>query len=497
MNGHRFSDQHLVSSFKRHGPSSITDSRGIKQEPLNPKSFDPSILASSILSSKEPSSNTHRPLNNSSPPGTLSSIQVTPTTSFPSLSDGKFHNEYHQSSSSTDASRKQQSNNQILVQDVRKFKEQVVKDLKRWEFESTNILYHPQSRSNKYNVKHTKRLTGIFDPNPDNFCTVKLATIDGSFPGIVSKGVYASLTGQSLENAIKERILAKLEPNNSSQNKRLLSSSLNCGLVTNSGALKGSNNGNDIDHNDLIVRFNDAPTGLSLSSSDKEGKGSELLNDLGTISDIRIINSKVLSDQKFNISSPIFKNQIIIVWDPYQFMSFDPSFDMNLLGEHPRMDHDFYESFIKIKESDPYIKMYILDPRTVWDSWKLLQESTQRRIPKTPPSSGFLGLVVLSKFCSTITMYEYIPSIRITDQCHYYDTANEGASLHTNKNTGGVGPGCTFGDWHPLSSEKLFTLRLNYASDSDVFIGGRAKLAGCSNGWPQNLIKSFNMWSSS
>lgn len=219
-----------------------------------------------------------------------------------------------------------------------------------------------------------------------------------------------------------------------------------------------------------------------------------------------MINSKVFSDPNFNISSPVFKDQILIVWDPYQYMTFDPSFDMNLIagnleGVHPRMDHDFYNSFIRIREENPEAKMYILDPRTVWDSWKLIQETSFRRIPKTPPSSGFLGLVLLSKFCSTITMYEYIPSIRVTNTCHYYDFLHDGKSSEKSepkvpKNTGGIGPGCTFGDWHPLSSEKLFALRLNYASDSDVFVGGRIKLAGCSNGWPQNLIKSFNMWRS-
>ncbi len=53
-----------------------------------------------------------------------------------------------------------------------------------------------------------------------------------------------------------------------------------CGVVSSSGSLKGSGLGSRIDANDVVVRFNNAPT-----------KGYE--RDVGTKTSLRIVNSQV------------------------------------------------------------------------------------------------------------------------------------------------------------------------------------------------------------
>ena len=62
-------------------------------------------------------------------------------------------------------------------------------------------------------------------------------------------------------------------------------------------------------------------------------------------------------------------------------------------------------------------------------------------------------------------MYEYVPSMRLTKRCHYYD---EEENL-----------GCTVGDWHPLAAEKLMALALNSGADSaTVFAEGYLAMTG-------------------
>ena len=54
--------------------------------------------------------------------------------------------------------------------------------------------------------------------------------------------------------------------------------------------------------------------------------------------------------------------------------------------------------------------------------------------------SGFLGLILAVLHCAKVHVYEFVPSMRLTKRCHYYD---EQQNL-----------GCTIGDWHPLAAEK-------------------------------------------
>ncbi len=84
---------------------------------------------------------------------------------------------------------------------------------------------------------------------------------------------------------------------------------------------------------------------------------------------------------------------------------------------------------------------------------------------------GFLGIMLALHHCRSVNVYEYVPSMRLTKRCHYYDDEEN--------------LGCTIGDWHPLAAEKLVSLALNQAdklkvfSDGVLVIPGKLRLGNC------------------
>lgn len=80
---------------------------------------------------------------------------------------------------------------------------------------------------------------------------------------------------------------------------------------------------------------------------------------------------------------------------------------------------------------------------------------------------SFSGLRLLLPYCGFVDIFEYVPSVRVTKRCHYYDPEDN--------------PSCTFGVWHPLAAEKLLTYYINSASDKDVFQTGFVRITGTKN----------------
>ena len=77
------------------------------------------------------------------------------------------------------------------------------------------------------------------------------------------------------------------------------------------------------------------------------------------------------------------------------------------------------------------------------------------------------GLALTLSFCDSVDMVEYVPSLRMTELCHYYDSNED--------------MGCTVGDWHPLAAEKLLVLSLSPNEDEAVFHGGYVRISGFSS----------------
>ncbi|XP_042371345.1 beta-galactoside alpha-2,6-sialyltransferase 2-like, partial [Plectropomus leopardus] len=73
-------------------------------------------------------------------------------------------------------------------------------------------------------------------------------------------------------------------------------------------------------------------------------------------------------------------------------------------------------------------------------------------------------VVLMMSLCSEVSVYEFIPSERRSDLCHYYERYRDAA--------------CTLGAYHPLLYEKLLVQRINGGPGAQLRTRGRATLRG-------------------
>ncbi|XP_029314424.1 beta-galactoside alpha-2,6-sialyltransferase 2 [Cottoperca gobio] len=258
----------------------------------------------------------------------------------------------------------------------------------------------------------------------------RLRTVDGSEQPFSSLGWASLVPSLPLEGLHR---------------RQAQSSFKTCAVVTSAGAILRSGLGKEIDNHDAVLRFNAAPT-----------DGYE--RDVGNKTTIRIINSQILANPKhrFNTSS-IYKNVTLVAWDPAPYTvdlhKWFASPDYNLFG--PYMEHR------KLHPGQPF---YILHPSYVWRLWDVIQGNTQENIQPNPPSSGFIGILLMMALCEQVHVYEYIPSMRQTDLCHYHERYYDAA--------------CTLGAYHPLLYEKSLIQRINTGPERDLRRKGRVTLPG-------------------
>ncbi|XP_065575446.1 beta-galactoside alpha-2,6-sialyltransferase 2-like isoform X2 [Artemia franciscana] len=277
------------------------------------------------------------------------------------------------------------------------------------------------------------------------------------YSGIIDRGAYTKPSDHLLckfKKSVKVKtVLPKFEPFKVNGFGKLLKSENilqkqhfnSCAIVSSSGALLGSNMGQEIDSHDFVVRFNNAPT-------------ESYEQDVGTKTSLRIVNSQVVAHPVYEfLVSSMFENVSLLVWDPSNYTA-------ALETWYNNPDIDFFNDFFEKRRTCPYQDMHLLHPRTLWRLWDFIQGHSPVNIHPNPPSSGFLGLLLMLEHCNIVKMYEYVPSTRVTSRCHYYDNIEE--------------IGCTTGEWHPLAAEKLLALAMSIASDEEVFEKGFLKIKG-------------------
>ncbi|CAN7943496.1 unnamed protein product, partial [Ixodes hexagonus] len=126
-------------------------------------------------------------------------------------------------------------------------------------------------------------------------------------------------------------------------------------------------------------------------------------------------------------------------------------------------DFDLFPGYWLRREVLPEEPFYLLHPDAVWEAWHFLDRENPGPVVRNPPSSGFLGLLLLLGLCRRLDAYELVPSMRLTKRCHYYEVHED--------------LGCTLGDWHPLAAEKLLALHMATPEVLDqVFAQGRLPL---------------------
>jgi len=316
-----------------------------------------------------------------------------------------------------------------LMAHIRAYKDQILSQLKSTVNEAGRQV-NTASFPNAYNVSYTGHLA----KQDAHFTTKQLLCS-------AKKNVHIHTFSQR-DQFFNKLKLAQFFP----ESDLLLNRTFNtCAVVTSAGSLKHSKLGHFIDSHDLVLRFNNAPT-------------DEFSKDVGRKTTIRIVNSQVVAKPHFKfLESKIFSNQIVIVWDPSAYKA-------ELEDWYSKPDWPFFEQYFSKRLMQPEDSLYLLNPESLWSLWDWLQSLTPTPLLPTPPSSGFLGIMLLLNYCSTVHAVEYVPSMRLTKRCHYYDDEEN--------------IGCTLGDWHPLAAEKLLVLKMHTGTDEQLYHRGILTIPG-------------------
>ncbi|XP_078419748.1 beta-galactoside alpha-2,6-sialyltransferase 1-like [Cetorhinus maximus] len=218
-----------------------------------------------------------------------------------------------------------------------------------------------------------------------------------------------------------------------------------CAVVASAGSILRSRLGMEIDAHDAVLRFNGAPT-IGFES------------DVGRRTTIRIVNSQVISRQELKFhDNNLYRTGTLLVWDPAPY-----SANLTEWFKHP--DYNFFENYKRYRKDNPNQLFYIINPKMQWQLWDILQENTAEDIQRNPPSSGMMGILLMMTICDQTDVYEFLPSKRRTDLCHYFERFQDQA--------------CTIGAYHPLMFEKNLVKRINQGSDEDIYMKGKVTLPG-------------------
>ncbi|XP_069613671.1 beta-galactoside alpha-2,6-sialyltransferase 2 isoform X1 [Ranitomeya imitator] len=287
-------------------------------------------------------------------------------------------------------------------------------------------------RANKLGVSFSGKQNSRKLSAAELLCILKkrahVRTLDGKEPPFSNLG---------WEKYFPQRPLNKLYPKGFST----------CAVVSSAGAILNSSLGAEIDAHDAVLRFNSAPT-------------HKYEKDVGNKTTVRIINSQILTNPSHHFAeSSLYKDVTLVAWDPSPYYA-----DLHMWYHKP--DYNLFPPYEQHRKKNPNQPFYILHPKFTWELWKIIQENSNEKIQPNPPSSGFIGILIMMSLCENVDVYEYIPSYRQTDLCHYHEQYYDAA--------------CTLGAYHPLLYEKMLIQRINLGTEDNLLRKGKVTLPGFS-----------------
>jgi len=54
-------------------------------------------------------------------------------------------------------------------------------------------------------------------------------------------------------------------------------------------------------------------------------------------------------------------------------------------------EHNFIQNYVSFRKANPKSNFHIVHPQYLWRLWDYIQDNTNSRLTRNPPSSGFLG----------------------------------------------------------------------------------------------------------
>ncbi|KAG7160835.1 Beta-galactoside alpha-2-6-sialyltransferase 2-like [Homarus americanus] len=154
--------------------------------------------------------------------------------------------------------------------------------------------------------------------------------------------------------------------------------------------------------------------------------------------------------------------------EDFQFMKFNEakaliSYLADIFEHLSNLHDDLSDIFIDLKQMN--FPSWIAQPFLFnWENNDCLAKMESDQIDELMDMQNDDSIVLMLAHCETVDVVEFVPSLRQTNRCHYWDVYDNSM--------------CTFGGWHPLATEKLLAHVLNKATDEETFGKGFIRIPG-------------------
>ncbi|XP_035677193.1 beta-galactoside alpha-2,6-sialyltransferase 2-like [Branchiostoma floridae] len=218
-----------------------------------------------------------------------------------------------------------------------------------------------------------------------------------------------------------------------------------CAVVSSSHALIQHRYGPEIDRHDCVLRFNCAPT-------------KHFEQHVGSRTDMRLINTKIpnryCKKEFLNDSIEMYNHEIVVVRHNNAYRIIDQKLDTS--GDRYK-SLPKYISYIKTHGNRQlFIQYHVFGPALTRDMKDFCRDNGKcgEKDNLGSPSTGVFGVLMMTRLCNWVYVYEMVPSdVEPVKYLYYYD---EEKTFNVT----------TY--FHPFTAEHLYLTHLSETSSDDV-----------------------------